>query len=101
MNTPHTPGPWNLDETTGVNMLPVYLIESAEGQSIARVNRQSDALLIRSAPTLLAQRNELREALEYLLWLAEQAQLTAPECSTVSVSEIDTICRKALSNSKS
>lgn len=46
------------------------------------------------------QRDELLEALKHLLFLAEKAQETAPDCGSVSVGEIDTICRAAIAKVK-
>lgn len=37
---------WIIDTTTGINMQPVYLIESESGESIARVNTKSHAAFI-------------------------------------------------------
>lgn len=45
----NTPTPWTIDQTTGVNFKPVYLLESENGDSIGRVDTSADAALIVTA----------------------------------------------------
>ncbi len=47
------PGPYVLDETVGVNSLPVYLIETAAGDSVANTRDKGTAAAIVALPDLL------------------------------------------------
>lgn len=49
----HTPGPLVIDQTTGINMLPIYLLETEDGTSVARCAKHADAVLFAAAPDLL------------------------------------------------
>lgn len=87
MNTPHTPGPYHLTQssagtldvckTTGdirsiICRLHVEHLAEEHGGSI-----KANAQLIASAPSLLAQRNALRQALQAIVDLASP-DLTPP-----------------------
>jgi len=61
INMQHTPGPWTIDETVGVNSKPVYLIEDASGDSIAQTRDRTIARLIAAAPELLESLQRLLE----------------------------------------
>lgn len=47
------PGPYVLDETVGVNSAPVYLIETAAGDSVANTRDKATALAIVALPASL------------------------------------------------
>jgi hypothetical protein len=71
MKTTHTPGPWSIDETTGINFRPIYLIES-NGDAVCNTPKLADARLIAAAPELL-------EALKGLLSVVN-VRIDDPRC---------------------
>lgn len=54
---------WKIDQTIGINMKPIYLIETQGGDAIARTEHKSIAALFISAPELL---EACKICLEYL-----------------------------------
>jgi hypothetical protein len=55
-----TPGPWRIDTTTGSNMQTVYMIETENGDTVARTDRREFADMILALPDLLAALEEWR-----------------------------------------
>ena len=45
---------WKLDQTTGADMKPVYLVETANGDAVANTKDKGVAKLLMAAPALAA-----------------------------------------------
>lgn len=86
-----------LDETTGVNMAPVYLLETESGDDVARTKNKEHAQAIMSAvnerDTLLAQRDALREALKDI---AHHCTALEHVANPTQIYYVQTVARAAL-----